>query len=94
MVAKDTSVFAPGDSGKTTTTMDTINGFVWGEDKTNLNAFGPISFEQMGYRADGKASFHYCGNYLRIDSDGNGTTDMMVRLMCVDSLKASCFVLA
>ena len=91
--AVDTLIFAPGESGRTLGTIDTVEGFTVGEDKIDLKAFGPMTFEGIDF-AGGGASCYYDGRYLRIDSDGDRATDMMVAFKWVDDIGASDLLLA
>jgi Ca2+-binding RTX toxin-like protein len=91
---RDTLVFHDGDSGKNHATMDRVEGFVSGQDVIDLRSFGPMSFETLNFEGGGKASIYYDGHYLRIDGDGNGSTDMMVEFAWVNKLAAGDFLLA
>ena len=92
--ATDTIFFAAGDAGRTLTTIDIIEGFTSGEDKIDLKAFGPMTLEDLDYVGGGKASCYYDGRYLRIDTDGDRASDMIVQLKWVDSLTAADLVFA
>ena len=92
--ARDTIVFALGDSGKTAATMDVVHGFQSGSDKIDMTAFGMMTFEALDFTAGGKASCYFDGDYLRIDADGNGTNDMMVAFNGMGELRAGDFIFA
>ncbi len=89
--ACDTLVFALGDSGTTQATMDRVTGFVSGVDKIDLSALGPMTFETGHFSGTG-ASCYYDGRVLRIDADGNGTTDMAVAFNGLAHLVAGDFI--
>jgi Ca2+-binding RTX toxin-like protein len=92
--ARDTIIFAMGDSGKTVDTMDEVIGFQSGSDKIDLTAFGKMTFQPLDFSAGGKASCYFDGHYLRIDADGNGTNDMMVAFDGMGEMRASDFIFA
>lgn len=94
MDARDTLYFAPGDSGRTAETIDTVEGFDSGIDKINLASFGAMTFERLDFRAGGHASCYYDGTLLRIDGNGDGATDMMVAFAWVEELRAGDFIFA
>lgn len=81
-----------GDSGRIPVTIDRIEGFDSGLDRTDMRAFGRLIFEQLDH-ADVGASRCYDGRFLRIDAHGDCATDMMVQFAWVDALIASDFVL-
>jgi Ca2+-binding RTX toxin-like protein len=92
--ARDTLVFNAGDSGKTNATIDIVEGFKTGTDKIDLRSLGPITYEDLDFRGGGDASCYYDGRFLRIDTNGNGSTDMMVAFNWTDTLRASDVILA
>ena len=92
--ARDTIVFGAGDSGRSLTTIDVVEGFTSGEDKIDLRSLGPMTLEDLDYVGGGKASCYYDGRYLRIDTDGDRASDMIVQLKWVDSLTAADLVFA
>lgn len=92
--ARDTLIFAMGDSGKTLATMDEVMGFDIGSDKIDLTAFGAMTFQALDYTAGGRASCYFDGRYLRIDATGDGRTDMIVGFGNMDDLRVSDFIFA
>ena len=64
---RDSMVIEAGDSGRTRTTIDVVEGFASGEDVIDLRAFAGMTFEDLDY-AGGHASAYYDGRYLRIDT--------------------------
>jgi Ca2+-binding RTX toxin-like protein len=90
--ARDTLVFAPGDSGRSPGEIDRVEGFRSGEDRIDLTAFGAMRLAGLDYLGGGRASAYYDGTWLRIDGNGDGATDMMVEFAWVDSLRASDFL--
>lgn len=91
---RDTLDFNVGDSGKTLGTIDLVEGFVSGLDKIDLRSFGAMSFENIDYAGNGQASVYYDGKYLRLDSNGDGATDMMVEFAWTSKLAIGDFLLA
>lgn len=89
----DTIVIGKGDSGLTPTTIDVIEGFTVGEDKIDLRGFAGLTFEELDF-SGGHASAYFDGNYLRIDSDGNRTSDLIIQVKYVVALMAGDFLLA
>ncbi len=92
--SRDTIYIGKDDSGKTLATMDHVEGFQHGVDKINLNAFGDMSVGAIDYRGGGQASVYYDGRFLRIDADGNATTDLMIEFKYVSTLTAGDFIFA
>lgn len=92
--SRDTICFRSGDSGKAAATVDHVEGFKSGIDKIDLRSFAGMSFEKLDYQGGGSASCYYDGHYLRIDSSGDGATDMLVEFRWQDSLNASDFLFA
>ncbi|MGB8811846.1 MAG: calcium-binding protein [Paracoccaceae bacterium] len=90
--ASDRLYFVKGDSGKTFTTIDHVDGFRSGVDKIYLAGFGAMTFEALDYRGGGQASVFYDGRYLRVDGNGDAATDMIIAFNYVDTLRASDFV--
>jgi Ca2+-binding RTX toxin-like protein len=91
--SSDRIYFSIGESGRTAGTIDIVEGFTSGEDKIDLSSMGDMSFEKIDFSGDGASCF-YDGTYLRIDTDGDRATDMMIKFMWVDSLAASDLLLA
>jgi Ca2+-binding RTX toxin-like protein len=91
---KDTLVFMKGDSGRTSATIDVVEGFVSGQDKIDLRALGKMTFEDLDFEGGGKASVYYDGRYLRIDHTGDGATDMIIQFKWVEDMSASDFLFA
>lgn len=91
--ARDTLAFRAGDSGRTEASIDIVEGFQSGSDKIDLRALGPMTFEKLDYQGGGDASCYYDGRHLRIDTDGNGATDMMISFKWVDTLRVDDFIL-
>jgi Ca2+-binding RTX toxin-like protein len=90
--AVDTIVFTPGSSGKTASTMDRVENFKSGSDKIDMSAFGDMVFKWLDFAGGGKASCYYDGNFLRIDSSGDGATDMMIQFAWVEALRPGDFI--
>jgi Ca2+-binding RTX toxin-like protein len=91
--AVDTVILFKGESGRTTGTIDIVEGFTSGEDKIDLRMLGKMTFEDLDYSGNG-ASCYYDGRYLRIDENGDRATDMIVSIKWVDDLNASDLLLA
>jgi len=92
--ARDTIRIREGDSGLTSTTIDQVEGFVSGQDMINLRAFAGMSFAELDYIGGGKASAYYDGHYLRLDTDGDQATDMIIEFTWVNTLVESDFLFA
>jgi Ca2+-binding RTX toxin-like protein len=92
--ARDTLIFAAGDSGRTLGTIDKVNGFDSGMDKLNLSSFGKMSFEEIDFSGGGKASCYYDGKYLRIDANGDRASDMLIEFAWVDRIARTDLLLA
>lgn len=86
--------FALGDSGITRGTIDRVEGFQKGVDKIDLRAFGAMELADLDYTGGGQASCYYDGRHLRIDADGDRTTDMIVEFAWIDELRARDFLFA
>jgi hypothetical protein len=78
-----------------------VNDFVSGTDKINLaafaNIFGNASFvtaSSFGTANTAQFRFDATNNNLLIDSNGDGTADITVKLTGVTSVSASDFVLS
>jgi Ca2+-binding RTX toxin-like protein len=91
---RDTLVFKSGDSGKTTSTIDQVEGFESGTDKIDLRSFAGMQFETLDYAGGGTASVYFDGKMLRIDSNGDAVTDMIVEFTHQETLVASDFLFA
>ena len=91
--ARDSMVIEAGDSGRTRTTIDVVEGFASGEDVIDLRAFAGMTFEDLDY-AGGHASAYYDGRYLRLDTDGDRASDMILQFKWVDELVTSDFLFA
>ena len=92
--ATDTFKFFAGDSGITSNTMDTIAGFTSGQDKIDLSAFVGMQYGENSLIGGGQSSVGYDGDFLLIDIDGDGSSDMMVELLYVNDVVAGDFILA
>ncbi len=92
--SSDVLVFKAGDSGKSQSTIDSVEGFESGIDKIDLRSFSGMVFETLDYRGGGTASCYFDGKMLRIDTDGNATTDMIVEIKGQDGLFQSDFLFA
>lgn len=92
--SRDTLVFRAGDSGKTASSIDQIEGFVSGTDKIDLRAFAGMVFEGLDYRGGGTASCYFDGRHLRLDTNGDAATDMIIAFKWVDELVAGDFLFA
>ena len=93
MQVRDVLVFRPGDSGRTAAKRDVVEGFSEDHDKIDLSAFGGLAIRREDYASGGKASAYFDGTFLRIDSDGDRATDMMIEFKWVDRLTADDFIL-
>lgn len=91
---RDTIQLRDGDSGLARGTIDRIEGFETGVDKIDLSRTAVVSFEDLDFRRDGQASCYYDGHYLRIDTNGDARTDMIVEFAWVGSLTAADFIFA
>jgi Ca2+-binding RTX toxin-like protein len=91
--ARDTIVFAAGDSGITRSTMDVVEGFQTGVDKIDLSAFGGLTFEATGFAASGSSAY-YDGHFLQIDSNGDRAADMMIEFAWTMSISTGDILLA
>ena len=92
--ARDTLVFRAADSGMARATIDTVEGFANRVDKIDLRAFEEMVFAGLDYTGGGMASCHHDCRYLRIDSNGDGVTDVIIAFKWVDELQASDFLFA
>ncbi len=92
--AVDTIYLIAGDSGRAAGTIDRVEGFTSGVDKIDLSTLGPMGFTTLDFRGGGRASCFYDGDYLRIDSNGDGVSDMIVNFAWVNSLSAGDFIFA
>jgi Ca2+-binding RTX toxin-like protein len=90
----DKIVFAVGESGKTWSTLDSVEGFKSGVDLIDLRQLGPMHFETLDYSGGGERSCYYDGRFLRIDHTGDGATDMLVEFRYMSTLTADDFVFA
>ncbi len=91
---QDKIYLAPGDSGMSMGTIDIINGFTSGEDKIDLRKFGHLSYATLDFKGNGVGSVYYDGHYLRIDADGDRSTDMIVEFSWLNKLAYSDLILA
>lgn len=92
--ARDVLVFEAGDSGLTLTSIDTVNGFASGQDVINLRSFGSgMTFENLDF-AGGHASVYFDGHYLRIDSDGDRASDLIIQFNSVVAMVEADFLFA
>lgn len=94
VAAADVIVLQAGDSGLTRATVDRIEGFDVAMDRIDLSGLGVKSLEDLDYRRDGQGSCYYDGHFLRIDSDGDARTDMIVEIAWVSDLTAANFIFA
>jgi Ca2+-binding RTX toxin-like protein len=92
--SRDMVIFKSGDSGKSATTIDHVEGFESGIDNIDLRSFDKMIFEDLDYRGGGKASCYFDGQALRIDGDGDAITDMIIDFAYVDDLVKSDFLFA
>ena len=92
--ARDTFVFAQGDTGITAKTRDTIEGFQSGTDLIDLSAFGGLGFiSDAGFAGAGTGQLRYDGKIVQIDADGNGAADHSIAISWVNALQADDFIL-
>jgi Ca2+-binding RTX toxin-like protein len=89
--SRDVLVFSQGDSSRMLGGIDRVEGFAVGVDKIDLRSFGAMTFEDIDF-AGGRNSVYYDGRYLRIDSNGDRATDMMVEFAWIESLSAGDFL--
>ena len=92
--ASDRLIFKSGDSGKTRGTIDQVEGFKSGIDKIDLTAFKGMVLEDLDYRGGGTASAYFDGRHLRLDTNGDAVTDMIIGIKWVDDLVAGDFLFA
>lgn len=90
--ARDVVSFDFGDSGNSRGSIDKVEGFKSGQDKIDLTSFDTMIFKSLNHAGNGTASCYFDGDFLRIDQDGNGTTDMMIEFIYIDRLRASDFL--
>ncbi|MEO0402029.1 MAG: calcium-binding protein [Pseudomonadota bacterium] len=91
--ARDVFVFAAGDSGVTADTMDVIKGFTSIIDKIDLTDFGGLRFIKGDTFTGKRAEVLFDGDFVQIDSDGDGTGDEMIELISVNAVEAADFIL-
>ena len=92
--ARDVLVFETGDSGLTSTSIDVVDGFASGQDVINLRSFGSnMSFEDLDF-AGGHASVFFDGQYLRIDSDGDSASDLIIQFNSIAAMVEADFLFA
>ncbi|WP_299207261.1 calcium-binding protein [uncultured Tateyamaria sp.] len=91
--ARDVFVFNPGDSGTTDGTMDEIRGFTSIIDKIDLSAFGGLTFVESETFSGTRAEVLFDGDFVQIDSDGDGAVDEMIELVWVNAVEAADFIL-
>jgi Ca2+-binding RTX toxin-like protein len=89
----DILVFNVGDTGTVVGGIDIVEGFVAGEDKIDLKAFGQMTLSVVDFSSTGP-SMYYDGKMLRIDSDADRVADAIIEFKWVDSLKIGDFLLA
>jgi hypothetical protein len=63
-------------------------------DKIDLSGLGPMRLQPLDFAGGGKASCYFDGNYLRIDTNGDRASDMIIEFLYVDQLRAGDFILA
>jgi Ca2+-binding RTX toxin-like protein len=90
----DVITLAAGDSGRTLATIDCVEGFDSGQDKIDLRGLKPMTLEELDYVGGGKASCYYDGHYLRIDSNGDAASDMIIEFKWTQSLASTDFLFA
>lgn len=92
--ALDVIIINDGDSGTTRSTIDSVEGFDSGEDKIDLSSLGSgMTFEDLDYSGR-HPSCYYDGHYLRIDTDGDRASNMIIEFKWVESLTANDFIFA
>ncbi len=93
--ARDTFVFAPGDSGVIEGEMDIVEGLQHGEDRIDLRAFGELSLRGgAGFTGSGVSEMRFNGTEMQFDTDGDGTADMAVVFRWVSGITADDLLLA
>jgi Ca2+-binding RTX toxin-like protein len=92
--AQDTIVLNAGGSGRSLSTIDRVEGFESGVDKIDLSGLGAMTFQALDYAGGNKASCYFDGTYLRIDTNGDRASDMIVEFVYVDTLRAGDFIFA
>jgi len=90
---RDIFYFAPGDTGVTAATMDEVRGFDEGRDKMDLRAFGDLEFAGLVFDGAGQGQVRYDGQYVRIDQDGDGSTDAMIKMVWLAEMTRDDFLL-
>ena len=90
--ARDSMVIETGDSGRTRTTIDVVEGFASGEDVIDLRAFAGMTFEDLDYAGavmpPPTTTAVTCGS----TADGDRASDMILQFKWVDELVASDFL--
>ena len=89
----DVFVFAPGDSGLSNAATDVILGYNSGIDLIDLSAFGGLEFVETEAFSGSRAEVRFDGDYVQIDSDGDGRADERIELRWVSSVVESDFIL-
>ncbi|WP_299144738.1 calcium-binding protein [uncultured Tateyamaria sp.] len=91
--ARDTFVFYQGDSGTTAATMDVIRGFTSIIDSIDLTDFGGLTFVTGTAFSGTQSEVLFDGDFVQIDSNGDGVVDEMIELEWVNAVEAADFIL-
>jgi Ca2+-binding RTX toxin-like protein len=86
--AADVVVFARGDSGRSRSSIDRVEGFDSARDKIRIDGADGMTFEDLDFRGGGP-SCYYDGRHLRVDFDGDRALDMAIELAWVDAISSS-----
>jgi len=93
--AVDIFVFNEGDSGLQGGATDTIFGFESGTDKIDLTSIDGLAFiDGDTFHAAGQGQVLFDGDFVQVDVNGNGISDMDIELMWVNEVRSTDFMLA
>lgn len=93
--ARDIFVFNQGDSGRIGGATDKVFGFESREDKIDLSSFDDLVFiDGDEFGGTGQAEVLFDGDFVSIDVNGDGRSDMDIELVWVNEVVASDFILA
>jgi len=93
--AVDVFVFDEGDSGLQGSATDTVFGFESGIDKIDLTSIDGLAFiDGETFDGSGQGQVLFDGDFVQVDVNGNGVSDMDIELMWVNEVRSSDFMLA